>query len=140
MVARPLADALEAGDRLLHDLAMVGVVQALADELLGDGDRDVGDFLPQLLARAPEVRGHLRASGLDEPGRLAARGLDQPALLLGGLGERGGADGLGLGVRGLDLRRVLLALALGLGACRLRLLERFLDRLERSSIFATNGL
>ena len=80
-------------------------------------------------ARA-HVRVHLRLRGLDEALRFSARGVDQPLLLVRRVLQGLRADGRRLGKRRAEPRLVLLLLARGLGARRLRLVERLLDRLR----------
>src|SRR6266850_210622 len=114
-------------DGVLHDAAMLLVAQALAHELLGDGDGDLAHLAPQLLARAAVVRLCLRPRGLDELLCLATRGVHQLALLVRRLLQGRRADRLRLGVRGAQTLGVVLLLPGGRGARGLRRLERGLD-------------
>src|SRR5436309_3667794 len=126
--ARPRATSpADPRDGVVHDAAMLLVAQALAHELLGDGDGDLAHLAPQLLARAADVRLRLHSRGLDELLCLATRGLHQLALLVGRLLQGRGADRLRLGIRGAQTLGVLLLLLGGRGARGLRRLERGLD-------------
>src|SRR5206468_2712349 len=111
-------------DRLGEDAPVLLVAQALPDELLGHGGRELCDLAPQLVARASDVRLHLRPGALDEPLRLRAGGVDEPRPLLRRLLQRLGADRGRLSVEGPQARLVLLPLARGLGARGLGFLER----------------
>jgi hypothetical protein len=97
---------VHAGDRVLDDPAVVVVAQALLDELLRRGDREVAHFPAQLLPRAANVLGELGLRGFNQASRFASRCLDQAALLLCSLLERRGPDRLRLRIRGLDFGSV----------------------------------
>src|SRR5260370_1172578 len=114
-------------DGVINDAAVLLVAQALAHQLLGHGDGDVGDLTPQLLARAANVRLRLRPRGLDEQLRLATCGLHQLTLLLRGFLERRRPNRLRFRVGRADSLGALLLLPGGLGARGLRRLQRGLD-------------
>src|SRR3984893_3258184 len=103
-----------ATDGVVDDAAMIRVVEALLDQALRRGNREIGDFLAKLLAGAAYILLHLLARARHEPRGLGLGGLDQSSLLIRGVLEGFGPDLLGLGMRGLDLGRVLRALLLGL--------------------------
>src|SRR5437660_4613928 len=112
---------------LRDDPPVVLVPQALPDQLLGDGGRQIAHLTPQLVARPPDVGLELDPRALDEAVGLGARGLDELSLLVGGLLPRRLPDGLRLGVGLAQLRHVLLQLSPGLRPPPLGLIERLLD-------------
>ena len=65
---------------------MVLVPQALPDQLLGDGGREIAHLTPQLVTRPSDVGLELDPRALDEAVGLGARGLDElvDRSLLGG--------------------------------------------------------
>src|SRR5207245_11265792 len=118
---------LERAHGLRDDPPVVLVPQALPDQLLGDGGREIAHLTPQLVTRPSDVGLELDPRALDEAVGLGARGLDELALLVGGLLPRRLPDGLRLGIGLAQLRHVLLQLSPGLGARALGLVERLLD-------------
>src|SRR4051812_23638476 len=87
---------VELRQRVLDELALIGVGQGLARDLLGREDRQVGDLVADLLDRTPRLGLDLALRRLEHLLALGLAGLERRCL--GGVGGLAGAgeDLLGL--------------------------------------------